>query len=86
MAIARELLVTIWHMLTEKSNYQYLRQVSCVRKLQEWAYRIGRQHLSAPSSRAFVADRLRELELPLLADALVTSDRNGRLTLAARVT
>ena len=86
VAIARKLLVTIWHMLTEKSNYQYLRQVSYVRKLQEWAYRIGRQQLSAPSSIAFVADRLRELDLPLLADALVTSGRNARLSLAAPVT
>lgn len=86
VAVARKLLVTIWHMLTEHTNYQYLRQESYVRKLQDWAYRIGHQHLPTTSSKAFVADRLHELGLSHLADALVTTGRNARLSLAAPVT
>jgi transposase len=86
VAVARKLLVTIWHMLTEETNYQYLRQASYVRKLQDWAYRIGRQALPASSSKSFVADRLCELGLPHLVDALVTTGRNARLSLAVPVT
>jgi transposase len=83
VAVARKLLVTIWHMLTEETNYHYLRRESYVRKLQDWAYRIGRQHLNARSSKDFVAHRLRNLELSHLADALVTTGRNSRLSLAS---
>jgi hypothetical protein len=38
--------------------YYYLRPQAFVTKLQEWAYRIGRDHLPASSAREFVYDHL----------------------------
>ena len=79
VAVARKLLVTIWHLLSDATPYYYLRPQSFVTKLQEWAYRIGRSHLSAPSAKAFVSAHLRALYLNHLADSLTTNGRTSRL-------
>lgn len=86
VAVARKLLVTIWHLLSENTVYYYLRPKSYVRKLQDWAYCIGRGHLPASSSKDFVADQLRAIDLDDMAEALVTTGRNSRLTIAMPAT
>jgi transposase len=78
VAVARKLLVTIWHMLTEETNYHYLRRQSYVRKLQGWAYTIRHDHLPTDSVKAFVQEHLRQLGLHQLSEGLI-ADRKGKL-------
>ena len=49
-----QLLVVVWHLLAEESIYCHLRPQTFVTKLQQWAFRIGQEHLPAPSSKEFV--------------------------------
>lgn len=49
-----------------------------MRKLQEWAWRIGRKELPSTSSIAFVQDRLNSVGLSDLAAGL-TTNRKGKL-------
>jgi transposase len=79
VAVARKLLVTIWHMLHDQTAYFYLRPQTYVTKLQEWAYRIGRDHLPAKTAKAFVLQHLHSLELGVLAASLVHDPRHSRL-------
>ncbi len=83
VAVARKLLVVIWHLLTEKSVYYHLRPQTFVTKLQEWAFRIGRNHLPAASSKEFVYDHLVHLGLHHMAKSLSYKGRNYRLCLNA---
>lgn len=79
VAVARKMLVVIWHLLTDNTVYDHLRPQTFVTKLQEWAYRIGSTHLPASSTKEFVQDRLSALGLETLARSLTTKGRNGRL-------
>jgi transposase len=79
VAVARKLLVVIWHLLTEQSVYYHLRPQTFVTKLQEWAYRIGRDILPAASAKEFVRDHLTALGLVQLAVSLATSGPHARL-------
>ena len=79
VAVARKLLVVIWHMLSDSTNYQHLRSQSYVTKLQNWAYTIGRQQLPTASSKDFVNDCLLRVELPQLADQIISQKGTGRL-------
>ena len=79
VAVARKLLVVVWHLLTEKSIYRHLRPQTFVTKLQEWAYRIGHNHLPAATSKEFVYGHLTNLGLHRLAKGLSSKGRNGRL-------
>ena len=83
VAVARKLLVVIWHMLTDQTPYFYLRPQTYVTKLQQWAYRIGRDHLLEANSREFVHNHLQRLDLSDLADSLTTVHRNGRLSVSS---
>lgn len=78
VAIARKILVVVWHLLSNHSTYYYLQPQIFVRKLQEWAWRIGRKELPSTSSIAFVQDRLNSVGLSDLAKAL-TTNRKGKL-------
>ena len=78
VAVARRLLVLVWHLLTKKDIYRYLQPQTFVTKLQNWAYRIGRTHLPSPSTRDFVHAHLSTLGLHDLAKSL-TTNRNGQL-------
>jgi transposase len=80
VAVARKLLVTIWHLLTNQSVYYYLRPQTFVTKLQDWAFRIGRNHLPAVDSKEFVRSHLEALGLQRLADSLSYKGRNYRLS------
>lgn len=80
VAVARKLLVTIWHLLTNRSRYYYLRPKTFVTKLQAWAYRIGRKHLPAADSKDFVRGHLVSLGMHRLADSLSYKGRNSRLS------
>lgn len=79
VAVARKMLVVIWHLLTDNTVYDHLRPQTFVTKLQEWAYRIGSTHLPASSTKEFVQDRLSALGLDTLAQSLTAKGRNGRL-------
>ena len=81
VAVARKLLVTIWHLLSKQTTYHYLRPQTLVTKLQGWAYRIGRSQLPASSSKEFVHQRLSAIGLRDLADTLVYQGRNSRLSI-----
>jgi transposase len=81
VAVARKLLVTVWHMLSQQSTYRYLRQQAYITKLQNWAYSIGRQHLAFSSSKNFVSHCLRLVDLSSLADQLFSQKGSGRLRL-----
>jgi transposase len=78
VAVARRLLVLVWHLLTKNDIYYYLQPQTFVNKLQNWAYRIGRAHLPAASTRDFVHQQLSNLGLNHLAQSL-TRNQNGKL-------
>jgi transposase len=83
VAVARKVLVTIWHLLTHQSTYYYLRPQTFITKLQDWAFRIGQDALPVATSKEFVVDVLSSLDLSNLADSLVTHKRSGRLRVSA---
>lgn len=70
VAVARKLLVVIWHLLSDNTSYQHLRHQSYVTKLQNWAYTIGRQHLPASTSKIFVTNLLTNVGMSALADLI----------------
>jgi len=78
VAVARRLLVLVWHLLSKNDIYYYLQPQTFVNKLQNWAYRIGRAHLPAASTRDFVHQQLSNLGLNHLAQSL-TRNQNGKL-------
>jgi transposase len=80
VTVARKLLVVIWHLLHNHSIYYHLQPQSFIRKLQDWAWSIGKQHLPAASSIAFVQTCLQTLDLHELATALTTTPK-GKLRL-----
>lgn len=79
VAVARKLLATVWHLLQEDTLYYYLQTQTFVTKLQQWAYRIGREQLPAASAKEFVCDQLCQLGLEPVARSLVPEKRSGRL-------
>lgn len=79
VAVARKMLVVIWHLLTGSTIYRHMRPQTFVTKLQQWGYRIGRHHLPANTTKEFVHDHLSDIGLQELAQSLVTK-RNGRLS------
>jgi transposase len=78
VAVARRLLVLVWHLLTKNDNYRYLKSQTFVTKLQNWAYRIGRDLLPAASTREFIHAHLSDLGLDDLASSL-TANSKGQL-------
>jgi transposase len=78
VAVARRLLVLVWHVLTKKDVYRYLQPQTLVTKLQHWASRIGRAHLPAASTKDFVHAQLTALGLHHLVASL-KANRNGQL-------
>jgi transposase len=67
VAIARKLLVVIWHLLAREVPYLYLNPTAYTRKLTDWAHTIGREALLAETPREFVAY---QLEVTNLEDAM----------------
>jgi len=68
VAVARKLLVVIWHLLTHEVPYRYLNSSTFTRKLKEWARLIGSENLLAENSRAFVAHQLQVTNLSLVVE------------------
>jgi transposase len=68
VAVARKLLVVIWHLLTHEVPYRYLNSSTFTRKLKEWARLIGSENLPAENSRAFVAHQLQVTNLTLVVE------------------
>ena len=59
VAVARKLLVVIWHLLADEVPYRYLNPSTFTRKLKDWASAIGREALLAETPRAFVDHQLK---------------------------
>lgn len=78
VAVARKMLVVIWHLLVHNSHYHYLQPQTFVTKLQTWALRIGKANHSYCSSISFVRHALSALGLLHLSKSLF-SDPKGRL-------
>src|SRR5579859_7348513 len=85
VAIARKLLALVWHLLTKPTLYDYLQPKILVRKLQDWAWRLGAKALPTPTTADFVRQCLHSLDLQTLADQLVPN-KKGRLQLNATST
>jgi transposase len=79
VAVARKMLVTIWHLLVHHSRYRSLQAQTLVRKMQVWASRIGRHHLPANSSADFVRQQLCLIGLDELARSLTNNKKSGQL-------
>lgn len=75
VAVARKLLVVIWHLLRHQSPYRHLKPKTFVNKLQNLAFSIGRHHLPDSTSLAFTQRILRRLGFGSLADSLVSNKR-----------
>jgi len=82
VAIARKLLVVVWHLLAKATHDYYLQPKVLVRKLQDWARRIGSSALPAPTSADFVRQCLCSLDLESIADHC-SPDKKGRLQFQA---
>ncbi len=78
VAVARKLMVLVWHLLTKKEGYRYLQPQTFIAKLHLWATRIGHADLPCPSIQDFVRSHLLALGLNTLAASL-TIDRKGHL-------
>lgn len=63
VAVARKLLVVIWHLLTKEAPYHYLNPTSFIRKLKEWARVIDREALVVDTPREFVTYQLKVTNL-----------------------
>jgi hypothetical protein len=76
-------MVVVWHLLHDQTHYHYLREQTFITKLQEWARKIGRDHLPQGKSRPFVEHHLLALGLHQLAENLI-SDKKGKLLVQNR--
>jgi hypothetical protein len=74
MAVARKMLVTIWHLLVRHLLYCSLHAQTLVGKLQTWASWIGRHDLRAISSADFVRQQLYLIGVDALANSLTTNN------------
>jgi hypothetical protein len=63
VAVARKLLVVIWHLLAREVPYHFLNPSSFTRKLKDWARVIGREALVAETPRDFVTYQVKATNL-----------------------
>ena len=80
VAIARKLLVVVWYLLHDHRHYYHLKPAMFVRKLQDWAWRIGREHLEGATSIEFVRQRLKTIGFNDIVVRL-TTNKKGKLKL-----
>lgn len=81
VAVARKLLVVVWHLLHDQTLYYHLQPQMFVRKLQEWAWLIGPQQVTEGSAASFARQQLKTMGLHDLAIQL-TTNRKGKLKVA----
>ena len=77
VAVARKLLVVIWHLLHNQSTYRFLCPQTYVTKLQQWARLIGRKQLAGVSSRQFVEQQLQRVQLEHLSQSLISTQKGN---------
>lgn len=63
MAIARKLLVVIWHVLTKQTTDQKIDEVQVDRKLVTWAYKLRKAGRCGLGEMVFVRGRLQALKV-----------------------
>ena len=63
VAVARKLLVVVWHLLAREVPYLYLKPTPFTRKLKAWARTIGKDDLITESTRSFVTHQLQVTNL-----------------------
>jgi hypothetical protein len=61
VAIARRLLVVLWHVLSKRQSYRHLSDVQIASKMLRWSWSIRRHHSTALASRLFIRRRLMTL-------------------------
>jgi transposase len=61
VAVARRLLVVLWHVLSKRQPYRHLSDVQIASKMLRWAWNLRRHHPKAVASRIFIRRRLMTL-------------------------
>jgi hypothetical protein len=61
VAIARRLLVVLWHVLSKLQSYRHLTETQIASKIICWSWKICRHHPKAVASRLFIRRRLMTL-------------------------
>jgi transposase len=83
VAIARKLLVVIWHVLTAQVADRRADPARVALKMMTWAWRIGAEHRAGLTPGQFVRRELTRLHLGEKLEVVVQSGRNLRLPPAA---
>ncbi len=63
VAIARKLLVVVWHVLTKETTDRFAEPEKVSQKLLRFAYQVGKSNRAGQSAAALVRDHLDELEI-----------------------
>ena len=79
VAIARKLLVVIWHLLAREAPYYYLNPKTFERKLKAWAYLIGSTDRLTATARDFADYQLQSIDLRDLAEVTTFSQKQGQV-------
>jgi len=61
VAIARRLLVVLWHVLSKRQSYRHLTDVQIASKMMRWPWSVRRHHPDAVPGRLFIRRRLMTL-------------------------
>jgi hypothetical protein len=61
VAVARRLLVILWHVLSKRQSYRHLSDVQIASKMLRWSWALRKHHPKAVASRIFIRRRLMTL-------------------------
>jgi transposase len=61
VAIARRLLVVLWHVLSKRQSYRHLTDVQIASKMMRWSWAVRKHNPQAAASRLFIRHRLMTL-------------------------
>jgi transposase len=61
VAIARRLLVVLWHVLSKRQSYRHLTDNQIASKMMRWSWKVRKYHPEAVASRLFIRRRLMTL-------------------------
>jgi transposase len=61
VAIARRLLVVLWHVLSKRQTYRHLTDTQIASKMMRWSWKVRKHHPEAVASRLFIRRRLMTL-------------------------
>ena len=61
VAIARRLLVVLWHILSKRQSYRHLTDTQIASKMMRWSWKVRKHHPETVASRLFIRRRLMTL-------------------------